>query len=503
MYKSEVRQSQIDRLVEKVSKKSYQKYLLKITLQKCRAFEDAVIHFDFPVTALIGPNGGGKTTILGAAALLYDCIAPRQFFTRNRQLDKDMKEWSISYEAMDRTVNNNDTIKRTAHFSKEKWSRDALKREVVFFGVSRTLPAVERSTLSRFANKNVVFSPEEMKTLNGSAEYITKILGKDVSEYQVVQSDRYGNIQLLSGQTENKKTYSEFHFGAGESSIIKMIMGIEQAAENSLILIEEIENGLHPLATLHLIDYLINVADRKKVQIIFTTHSENAIKILPPCAIWAAMKGNAIQGKLDILSLRSLKGEVESKLVIYVEDEFARDWILAMLRTDKEIAADAIEIYAMGGDGTAVNANKYHNQDPGRKLDSICVIDGDSKQQEDKENKVFRLPGEAPERFVFNEIIDKIDQCSGILSVRCMHRYDQDKYVKSVIEQVNKTNYDHHLLFSQIGEKLGFINANTIAEAFLATWCEQYPDRVKLFLSTIKEYLPCISQPEKMNELRN
>ena len=27
---------------------------------KCRAFEDTTSTFDFPVTALIGPNGGGK-----------------------------------------------------------------------------------------------------------------------------------------------------------------------------------------------------------------------------------------------------------------------------------------------------------------------------------------------------------------------------------------------------------------------------------------------------------
>ena len=68
---------------------------------------------------------------------------------------------------------------------------------------------------------------------------------------------------MLSGQTEGRKTYSEFHFGAGESSVIKMVMGIENAQDNSLILVEEIENGLHPLATLRLVDYLISVAERK------------------------------------------------------------------------------------------------------------------------------------------------------------------------------------------------------------------------------------------------
>ena len=201
MYKSEIRRSQIERLLQKAKKGNYQKYLSKVCLTKCRAFENSTIHYDFPVTALIGPNGGGKTTILGASALLFKCVAPRQFFTRNRQLDQEMKNWSISYEAVDRTINSEDLIKRTAHFSKEKWSRNVIDRDVLFFGVSRTIPAVERSNLSRFANKNVVFHQDEITLLDESAKYITKILCKDVSRFQIVQSDRYGNIQLLSGQT--------------------------------------------------------------------------------------------------------------------------------------------------------------------------------------------------------------------------------------------------------------------------------------------------------------
>ena len=490
MYKSEIRQSQIDRLREKVKKHNYHKYLSKLYITRCRAFEDAIIEFDFPVTALIGPNGGGKTTILGASALLYDSIAPRLFFTRNRQLDQDMKDWSVSYEAIDRSLNRNDSIKRTAHFTKEKWTRDAVNRDVIVFGVSRTLPAVERSCLSRFANKNVVFKPEEMTTLNGSAEYITKILGKDVSEYQIVQSDRYGNIQLLSGHTENGKTYSEFHFGAGESSIIKMVIGIEKASENSLVLIEEIENGLHPLAVLRLVDYLIEVADRKKLQIVFTTHSEYAIEPLPMEAVWAAVDGKVVQGKLNILSLRSLIGEVNSELVIFVEDVFAKEWLLTMLRMNPDIAVDAIEIYAMGGDGTAVKANLYHNQDPSNEVVSICIIDGDSRQSEDSDKRVFRLPGEAPESVVFDEILDKLEVCSGILSVRCMQNYSDDSILKKIVKDIKNSGCDHHLIFNKIGEKLGFINEEVVRAAFLRTWCEQYPEKVEAFLAGIIKYIP-------------
>ena len=94
-------------------------------------------------------------------------------------------------------------------------------------------------------------------------------------------------------------------------------------------------------------------------------------------------------------------------------------------------------------------------------------------------------------------MVDKIDQCSGILSVRCMHQYQQDKVVQSIIMDVKRTNRDHHLLFSQIGEKLGFVNENTIREAFQTTWCELYPEKVKALLNLIMDFLPKVNLVEE------
>jgi hypothetical protein len=57
--------------------------------------------------------------------------------------------------------------------------------------------------------------------------------------------DEAGSV-LLTGKTSAGSGYSEFHFGAGESSIIRMVSQIELADEQSLVLIEEIENGFIP-----------------------------------------------------------------------------------------------------------------------------------------------------------------------------------------------------------------------------------------------------------------
>src|SRR5690242_7109610 len=59
-----------------------------------------------------------------------------------------------------------------------------------------------------------------------------------------------------------------------------------------------------------------NLRRPKTLQIIFTTHSEYALKILPPSAIWASIDGNAYHGKLTIESLRAITGSATKDKVI-------------------------------------------------------------------------------------------------------------------------------------------------------------------------------------------
>jgi hypothetical protein len=138
MPRTEIRDSQIAALRDKVRGQNYGKYLLRATLSRLRAFRDETVSFDFPVTALIGPNGGGKTTILGAAACAYEEVKPRRFFAKSGAFDASMQNWTIEYDLLDRSVNPRTSLRRTAGFRKSKWNRHAMRRDVVVFGVART-----------------------------------------------------------------------------------------------------------------------------------------------------------------------------------------------------------------------------------------------------------------------------------------------------------------------------------------------------------------------------
>ena len=226
-YRSEVRDSTIRELIQKVKSQNFGKYLQRIRLNKIRAFQDQVVSFDFPVTALIGTNGGGKSTVLGAAAIANKAIRPALFFPKSSIGDDSMSNWSIGYDIIEKAINTNQTIQRSARFRNSKWVRDDLiDRPLLYFGIQSTVPAGERREFKKFATVNYEFSGVRAVLGGTIQQQVARILGKDVSRFELA---KISDSQELYVGGDGTISYSEFHFGAGESSVIRMVSEIEAA----------------------------------------------------------------------------------------------------------------------------------------------------------------------------------------------------------------------------------------------------------------------------------
>lgn len=474
MQMSEIRESTKIELLEKVRRHDYGKYLIKASIERIRGFTGEDIFFEFPVTALIGPNGSGKSAVLGAAGCAYKPVKPGIFFPKSTVGDESMSGWRVEYELIDKQINPRQTIKRTSNFRQAKWVRgDVADREVLFFGIERTVPAGEKTRYKQLMRSTYVHRPPLEPLDPGVARQVEHILGKSVADYRTT---RYGHDDKFLIGRAGANQYSEFHFGAGESSIIRMVTKIEKASPNSLILIEEIENGLHPVATQRMVEYLIDVANRKSIQTIFTTHSDYALSPLPNEAIWASIDGKLRQGKLSVEALRAVAGRVDKKLAVFVEDVFAKVWVDTILRETLGSDYDQVEVHAVHGDGNAVATHRSHMSNPAVRFKSLCVIDGDSQQREDRDEGVIRLPGTQPELAVFECIRNRLDRDLAVLTVSCQRAPEAQDLVNQVLEEVASTNRDPHLLFNQVGIKIGFIPEATVRGAFLALWVRANPD---------------------------
>ena len=214
---------------------------------------------------------------------------------------------------------------------------------------------------------------------------------------------------------------------------------------------------------------MVDVASRKSIQTVFTTHSDFALAPLPDPAIWACIDGRLQQGKLSVAALRAVAGRVDKRLAVFVEDEFAKTWVDAILRETLGDDYDQVEVHAVHGDGNAVSIHRGHAANPAINFKSLCVVDGDSSQAEDIANAVHRLPGTQPELSVFEDVRSRIEDLA-ILTISCQRPPEQQELVRRVMDEVIHTNRDPHLLFTQLGLKIGFVSEPIVRGAFFALW---------------------------------
>ena len=456
---------------------------------KTRSFENQEISFEFPVTAVIGTNGGGKSTVMGAAAIAYKSVKPGEFFPKSNVGDASMANWRIEYDIIDRKVKADGIITRNARFVSQKWRRDdLLDREVVVIPIQRTVPANEQTKFKQFIGINQVKDFEIENFSQEITAIISRILGKDAKGYQRINLKGDKSKYILSG-IRNEDDYSQFQFGAGEASIIDMVSRIEGTSENSLILIEEIENGLHPLATKKMVEYLIDVAQRKKSQIIFTTHSEYALDVLPPKAIWACIDGMAYQGKLTIESLRALTGTVSKGAAVFVEDEFAKDLTTEIFRQYAPDLLQVVEVHKAGGYPYVVEVLKHHNANPTVESPAVALIDGDNPPLTEANEDVICLPEGMPESVVFGFIVDHAESVAALIQQRCQcPTKTQDEIVRA-LKSTHIDTTDPHLYFRKFGEALGFISEIIVRRGLCSIYAEHSPDVLQPIADAVKDRL--------------
>lgn len=474
--------------LERVRTNAYFQFVKKVRLRNVRGFVDEVVEFKYPVTALVGTNGGGKSTILGASALSYKNVRPGQFFPKAFLGDESMSDWSVEIELVEKAQVADKTISRTARFSQSKWRRDGFpERHVEYVEIQRTVPAGE---LTRF-RKFLAGDPADFTVGNLSSDtikYGTAVLDKDIKHYKVVSHNGNDATKMYLGSTTDSVGYSQFHFGAGEASVIEMIDRIENSSNNSLILIEEVENGLHPVAVRLLIQYLQNAARRKRLQIIFTTHSQEAVNELPPEAVWASINKRTWNGKLSIESLRAITGDVPDMRAVYVEDAFVKDWVENALARYGQGLSQTTKVFAAGGYPNVVKVSQFHNENPMLAVPSVALVDGDifdpSTEAQLPDHACFIGDG-TPEEIVFSFIYENRNELISLVRQRCyLSQFSEDR-ILSAIESVRNSSCDPHISFTVLSEKLDFVSAVYIRAGMI----DIYNERNESFWTPVVDFI--------------
>jgi hypothetical protein len=259
------------------------------------------------------------------------------------------------------------------------------------------------------------------------------------------------------------------------------------------------------------------VARRKSCQIIFTTHSNDALAPLPTDAVWSSYKGRLTQGKLDVSALRTLTGQIDAQLAIFTEDRFDEMFADVTLRAyvqRKSLDRSSIRIHALGGSAPARDHTRFHNSNPTRAFPAVCMLDGDKSKEDGYAPNILThtrngivctgvdmtyAPGSTdPEEHVFETIFSKLDKGNLIGKLTLALQLDtpmQSRVRESIMERGN-TNRDPHLIYAQIGEDLDFLSETVVQRAFVTTWAYAFPDEVNAIWDPIGNLIPAASNDD-------
>ena len=413
-------------------------FLESVQIKNLRGIHNLQVNFSYPVTVVAGPNGCGKSTVLFACACAYDVPGKRDyspvvlFPSLKAKFAPEVSDVpgnpSFEYYFVDNGQRLSMAWRRL-----KSWSKSFMGRK------NGRQP--ERSLYLRtLAN---LTSPSEVRSILqiGNQEFNSNDIDADLIAFaHKVLPFKYRGLKLLTlkdkdllfADREGATTpYSEFHMSAGERALLRISKDISRL-NNALILIDEIEAGLHPYTQQQVMLELQRLALRNNLQIIVTSHSAVILESVPPegrVFLERTADNVTVQPPYRDIFQRAFYGRAQNQLSVLCEDSVAEAliWgVLDRINPDLQLTHDSITV----GRDTGKDQFAQHVEALGKfnLLDEfIFVLDGDAKaiegqivQAASKFNRVIKplfLPGNAPpEEWIYKALENKSTKYSASLS---------------------------------------------------------------------------------------
>ena len=310
-------------------------FLTEIHMQGIRGIHDLRVTFDYPVSVIAGGNASGKSTVLFVAACAYKVpgagvkdFVPSTLFPDYRPgLSK--REDGRHEIILDFNYVTPDGQRAMRWRRSKGWNRSFLGRK----NATQPERQVYLRALSNLGN------PSEVRGVLGMSRLKSPPRERPMTASQIVFAQQmlpfsYGEVvdlssgskHLLFATQQHGTAYSELHMSAGERTILRLSQEIVQL-DGGLILIDEVEAGLHPWVQRLLMLHLQQLALRNDLQIIVTSHSPAVLDSVPPNG--RVFLDRDTKGKVTVcppyrdIVRNALYGRSDAGLSLLCEDEAA------------------------------------------------------------------------------------------------------------------------------------------------------------------------------------
>ncbi len=517
------KESQLDKDNKKWFDNDQTKNTLKgITISGCniRGVFPSSLSFNYPICAIAGPNGCGKSTILALVSCAfhnnttffpqskigqkYPYYTFGDFFVFTREERGLTSSIEIKSTFLTNTpaspgkIQGEDTRRKMADGYWNHYNTRP-KRKVSFLGINRILPPSESSKYKSYKNNfhSVALTNDQQELLR---ECMTKVFGLP---YTSVEMQEHKSCKLF--KANRGVMYTGFNMGAGENAVLTLLNEIIFAGEGSLIVVDEIELGIHISAQKRLINVLKELCKKFKCQIICSTHSENILDSLPPYArlliVSTDTSTNVMTDVTTEFALHSMANVDVPELSLFVEDEVGEKFMENVLDSDLRHRVKIIQIGSADGPIPRQMAAYYREN-----KNSFCsFMDGDKRNKRSDHEKTMKdelgdrrhhsdddfktylnarmsyLPGETwPEKYLLEKVLEQDDFST--LEDWGVDNNDIKRYCNEAISS------GKHNEFYTLGQKLG-MDKQLVYIDVVRFFKKNHPDEVSKINSFIHNLL--------------
>lgn len=408
-------------------------YLKNIHIDNLKGLKDLDIPISKNLTAIMGVNGSGKSTILHALACMFEPFSKGQnnkfsfFFTPTPDAMWNGSKFNINY--FDGNTQS-DTVKKYQK-NADRWSPNYKlrpKRDVYFLGIDTCVPEIEKESQSTYISYSTDKADDKLsEKIRKDAAYI---LDKN---YKSLTNNYTKKKNLIGVEISPEVKYTTLSMGAGEQRVVNMLTLAYTIEPFSMILIDEIDLLLHVKALERLIKKLDEIAQSHHLQIIFTTHSIEMWKwkdYVDIKYLYQTKEKTMVFDSITPDIVYDITNQTEIPLTIYVEDDLAEAIVLRVAqdlgisRSVKVKSVGSVQNAFTLASGFVLDGAETHNKlivldgdvyctDEEKKKQIENKLTGTEKQHQEKVDKAcsiisqFTLPSQtAPEKFIYDMLIE-------------------------------------------------------------------------------------------------
>lgn len=482
---------------------------LKIVISHIKNIKKAELEipFDNGIYTFVGANGCGKSTLML-------CMA--QLLSKN-QLGKlrigDIDNYSfVEYK-------NDDLVQKwcwnsTGHLvSKgQSFKYNGMYEGSLFYGTKfEDSTNIEQMIQEgKITEERIADADKQVK------EQLSYIIHGDLKHYGTLMRLKNKKVAEELGIT-NRPYFirvgscliSQYRMSSGECLLISLLHFLYNSIERRslpvdkkvLVLIDELELALHPIAINRLMEYLQKLVNEHSNLVIYlSSHSPEVIRRMSPSSLYRL---NNVDGNLTLESncypsylIRDLYSNVAPDFLFLVEDHLAQFVVNRVLSQNNLRSSKLIHCVPVGGANNVLELHRelYSKKILGTNAKILSILDGDMQENLSKNQKKLPhlfLPIMSVEKFLYSVIKEN--------SNPALRRIINDKYfivssLNDIVAEYNKGTLEgatdnnknfYKVLCNQL------VSIGTSEEVFVSGLCDDIVENIDFtkFVRNLKQKL--------------